>query len=236
MWNQSFFSATRSCLTCLCNEPRYSTSRTSWNSPNIFLPSLSLSLSRKTLCVIRIKTTKKETKRGARSQIYENKGETERFDSINAAYNLFFFFYFLASRVIIQSAKSVGFTLWSSSAIKIADQTEPSERWKNSSTDHSDDRKIRLVKLLFYRSSYDPLISRFFFFYFFSFFFLYATIIEWGMARDRPWKYRAWFVIYAISVVPFPFRFFSSPFCLLLVKFCFTSINHAMIIYEESSI
>lgn len=85
---------------------------------------------------------------------------------------IFFFFYFLASRVIIQSAKSVGFTLWSSSAIKIADQTEPSERWKNSSTDHSDDRKIRLVKLLFYRSSYDPLISRFFFFYFFLFFFI----------------------------------------------------------------
>lgn len=76
----------------------------------------------------------------------------------------------------------------------------------------------------------------FFFLLLFFFFFLYATIIEWGMARDRPWKYRAWFVIYAISVVPFPFRFFSSPFCLLLVKFCFTSINHAMIIYEESSI
>lgn len=55
--------------------------------------SLSLSLSRKTLCVIRIKTTRKETKRGARSQIYENKGETERFDSINAAYNLFFFLF-----------------------------------------------------------------------------------------------------------------------------------------------
>lgn len=80
-----------------------------------------------------------------------------------------FFFYFLASRIIIQSGKSVGFTLWSSSAIKIADQTEPSERWKNSSTDHSDDRKIRLVKLLFYRPSYDPLISHFFFFCFFFF-------------------------------------------------------------------
>lgn len=73
----------------------------------IYFIQVSLSLS---LCVIRIKTTRKETKRGARSQIYENKGETERFDSINAAYNLFFF-YFLASRVIIQSAKSVGFTL-----------------------------------------------------------------------------------------------------------------------------
>lgn len=128
----------------------------------------------------------------------------EGFDSINAAYTddfFFIFFYFLASRIIIQSGKSVGFTLWSSSAIKIADQTEPSERWKNSSTDHSDDRKIRLVKLLFYRPSYDPLISRFFFFCFFFFpsFFSYATIIEWGMARDCPWKYRAWFVIYVIS-------------------------------------
>lgn len=166
----------------------------------------------------------------------------EGFDSINAAYTddfFFIFFYFLASRIIIQSGKSVGFTLWSSSAIKIADQTEPSERWKNSSTDHSDDRKIRLVKLLFYRPSYDPLISRFFFFcfFFFPFFFSYATIIEWGMARDCPWKYRAWFVIYAISFgccpVPLSILPSSSPrFCLLLVKFCFTSINHAMIIYE----
>lgn len=120
---------------------------------------------------------------------------------------IFFFFYFLASRVIIQSAKSVGFTLWSSSAIKIADQTEPSERWKNSSTDHSDDRKIRLVKLLFYRSSYDPLISRFFFFYFFSFFFYtrrlsnevwLATVRE-NTARD------SWFMRSRLSLFPFDF-------------------------------
>lgn len=165
----------------------------------------------------------------------------EGFDSINAAYTddfFFIFFYFLASRIIIQSGKSVGFTLWSSSAIKIADQTEPSERWKNSSTDHSDDRKIRLVKLLFYRPSYDPLISRFFFFcFFFPLLFFHtrrlsnevwlATVRE-NTARD------SWFMRYLLVVAPSPSRFPSSSprFCLLLVKFCFTSINHAMIIYE----
>lgn len=94
MWNQSFFSATRSCLTCLCNETAiFHVSHVLKLAEYISSKSLSLSLSRKTLCVIRIKTTRKETKRGARSQIYENKGETERFDSINAAYNLFFFLF-----------------------------------------------------------------------------------------------------------------------------------------------
>lgn len=95
MWNQSFFfgHAFLFNLPLQRNRDIPRLARLETRRIYFFQVSLCLSLSRKTLCVIRIKTTRKETKRGARSQIYENKGETERFDSINAAYNLFFFLF-----------------------------------------------------------------------------------------------------------------------------------------------
>lgn len=166
----------------------------------------------------------------------------EGFDSINAAYtDDFFFIFFLFSRISNNNPVREKCRIYA--MIQLGHKNCGSNRAVRTMEKQLDWPFRRSQNPACQASLLSPVLrSAYFSFFFlllffFSLLFSYATIIEWGMARDCPWKYRAWFVIYAISFgccpVPLSILPSSSPrFCLLLVKFCFTSINHAMIIYE----
>lgn len=165
----------------------------------------------------------------------------EGFDSINAAYtDDFFFIFFLFSRISNNNPVREKCRIYA--MIQLGHKNCGSNRAVRTMEKQLDWPFRRSQNPACQASLLSPVLRSAYFSFFFLLLFFFPFFFHTRRLSNEVWLATvrentardSWFMRYLLIVAPSPSRFPSSSprFCLLLVKFCFTSINHAMIIYE----